>query len=564
MIDKDKIKSCLAYVGEMATNNRLSVTSQVAVASWVRQYYNERKDELVSELKKCDWDLERLIPQLALDINDKVLTNINRTEAEMAEDKKWLESYEKTLKAHTDKVLSLQTRIEAIKEEKRVIGQMKAGEIDQGERLRRTNELAAKLAPLETELTSAKMMKTQYIRSNSKTADKMRNCPVTTYCAFEGNNLNKFISAIADAISSIDEYKTEPRDMEARKAFNPQKKMDLKTALFTILWNTRPQTIGFSIVSLKAWCANFMRFVKLGVRDANSPGMMTFVSRRDNGQRKGSCGKTTIVKSLLELLRRNNLNIQDYAEPISFPTKTTKDKKMSGRTLVFFDDIENDRDVGNDYEAMNQFLDGRSLRTKMKYEKEMPIFAHGYAIGTTNYDSTYENKKRYARIEFSLNDSKIFYKDEIVQNHAKFSVDEVKCVYDYTDAWETLLAYALENWKSWLDEYYSQCESFVSTQLNREHWIVLAVLDGQKGREITLKRILDVIKNEYRGELKVWDASRVKKCLDDLGFQPINRLEGNLYLHKYNIPKELPSPTSNYENAFEQVWNYIDVNVKEA
>ena len=366
--------NCATYILKKIQDDRTSATSVGFLSNWVREWYLNHPNELVNELKKNNWDITSAGGQIASNLNNNVLSCIpNKTTEDGDKKSSPLDNennnWKSMIREFETKKNELEKELKSLKSRKGFLYQLSSDEItDDTYKLR--NEVESKIFEKEIEV---KILKDDFKGLKKSHEDNLKKLIKNKPSAYDdisltGKDLDNFLKGIINGISSLDNYKAEPTDLESRMKFNPRKLMTLQEALFTILWNTRPQTISSSIINLKAWCAAFMRFVKYGTRDSNTPGMLTFISRKDNGDVKGSCGKTTIFKSLLQLLEENGISVTPYVDPVAFPTRKVIDKKMSGRTLVFFDDVGQDSVVGNDYETMNQFLDGRNLRTKMKYE----------------------------------------------------------------------------------------------------------------------------------------------------------------------------------------------------
>ena len=560
--------NCATYILKKIQDDRTSATSVGFLSNWVREWYLNHPNELVNELKKNNWDITSAGGQIASNLNNNVLSCIpNKTTEDGDKKSSPLDNennnWKSMIREFETKKNELEKELKSLKSRKGFLYQLSSDEItDDTYKLR--NEVESKIFEKEIEV---KILKDDFKGLKKSHEDNLKKLIKNKPSAYDdisltGKDLDNFLKGIINGISSLDNYKAEPTDLEARMKFNPRKLMTLQEALFTILWNTRPQTISSSIINLKAWCAAFMRFVKYGTRDSNTPGMLTFISRKDNGDVKGSCGKTTIFKSLLQLLEENGISVTPYVDPVAFPTRKVIDKKMSGRTLVFFDDVGQDSVVGNDYETMNQFLDGRNLRTKMKYEKEVPIFSLGYAIATTNHDTTYPNLKRYPRVEFTPNDSRAFYTHPLVQEHAKFTVDVEKGIYDYRDAWETLLSYASENIMKWLDEYSNSSKVRV-TQFNRKHKVVLATIRAISKNTFTAKYLIDKLEQTYKNELSYkLSISQAASILEELGIHPINKEANDEFQYEYSKPEQEIRIDSDYSRAIEEVWAYIEKEVK--
>ncbi len=205
--------------------------------------------------------------------------------------------------------------------------------------------------------------------------------------------------------------------------------------------------------------------------------MLIMRSRTDNGEVKGSSGKSCICYSCLHMLAKKGLNVPTQRDSISIPTHERVDKKMSDKTMLLMDDINFD---GAYWEELNNFCDGILIRNKGKYLKEGYIFPYGNILGTTNYDLPYHNDRRYPVIEFTPNDAAIVSKSDCVVKYARFEYHADSGLYDFDDAWETLFAYAAENYNKWLEDYATHRESVsskCSKQRSRLENLILAYIE---------------------------------------------------------------------------------------
>ena len=253
--------------------------------------------------------------------------------------------------------------------------------------------------------------------------------------------------------------------------------MGLDDALYTLLWNTRGNTLPLSVMNIKAWASRFVeRLSRPEQATTNRPTMLVMRSRTDTGTQRGSTGKTRICHSCLRMLAAKGLKVTPPNTSISIPTSERVDKEMSDNTMVFMDDIMY-KDVS--WETLNQFCDGTYIKNRGKYQKEGYILPYGNILGTSNYDMNYDNKVRYPVIEFSCDNARIAQTNPVVQSHAKYKYDAKNDTYDYSDAWETLFSYATDNSVQWLSEYDEhriELAQKVSSQRNKLEQLVLAFL----------------------------------------------------------------------------------------
>lgn len=393
---------------------------------------------------------------------------------------------------------------------------------------------------------------------------------------FAGKNLSSFISKVSSALMDIDPV-SEPSDLDVRKTIKFEKKMDLQTALFTLLWNTRQETIPLSVLNIKGWAARFVKRLEGEYESQNHPSMLILRSRSDNGKVKGNSGKTTIVKSCLKMLRNKGLNVSLPSTALSIPTNSRIDRGMSDKTMVFFDDMTFD-DVP--WETLNRFLDGLPIKNRGKYLKEEYIFGFGNVIGTTNYDLPYPNKERYPVIEFTPNDAPIVSKHKCVVEHAKFVCDESKRIFDFSDAWETLFSYARDNMEQWLSEYITEKKrvaSWCSCQRTKLESLIIAYLDSKwdmdkamvenalhSNPDAHINRIfnpsllLERIKQNYREEFKSLKLISVIDALYNLGVERSNTTD-NQYMMSFKYPEKYLDVNVKVDGV-EQIWNWISEN----
>lgn len=402
----------------------------------------------------------------------------------------------------------------------------------------------------------------------SKVQDSMKKLPLTTFedLRYKSTGLTGLLNDVMEALSEI-VPDAQPSDIEARAKIVFDKKMGLDEALYTILWNTRGQTIPLSTMNLKAWAARFVeRLSRPEDLRTNLPTMLVMRSRTDHGDQKGSTGKTRICHSCLRMLADKGLKVTAPRTSIRIPTKDRVDKAMSDNTMVFMDDIEY-KDC--DWETLNNFCDGTYVKNRGKYQREGFILPYGNILGTTNYDMPYKNKGRYPVIEFSENDARTAQNDPVVKAHAKYDYDPDTDTHDYSGAWETLFAYAKEHSSQWLEEYSVHRKDLAqkcSTQRNKAEELVLAFLENLISENISTvlgvfrpKEVVSWIKREYGGELKFIDICTVNTILTKIGVQR-NNTTSNPYQASYVIPNIQSLMSSQREIGQLEKWNWLNAN----
>ena len=350
---------------------------------------------------------------------------------------------------------------------------------------------------------------------------------------YKGRDLNLLVNSMRKALAEIT-VASEPSDIEARRHVKFRKKMPLKNALFSLLYNTRPETIAVSVLNLRAWAWRLKERICIGeVQRENQPTMLIFRSRKNNGERAGNCGKSTICAGCERLFERKNLSVSQKG--IQMPTYERVSVGMSDKSLICLDDV-NWKNA--DWEAMNRFCDGIPITNRGKYQKEGNIFPFGNIIATTNYDLTYENNTRYPVIEFTPNQARIVLQNKIVQSYIRYSIDDNGKA-DYSDAWETLLAYAEQNWMSDYHEFKRDILSRCSCQKTKLDNLIVAYLTVEaipmnlssfEGSNITRW-----IKEKYPSEIKSLNMARVSAALESLGIEQLND-NANDYRRRYKTP----------------------------
>lgn len=407
---------------------------------------------------------------------------------------------------------------------------------------RATKELKAKMASMCANGNSDGFSQevTSLCTEIQKNQKKLGNMTSTTYedLSYTKNNLSTLIDRMRVALMDITP-KTEPSDVEARKTIAFEKKMTLERSLFTLLFNTRPQTLPISILNLKGWTARLVqRLTTEETQRSNLPTMLIFRSRTDNGEIKGNSGKSSIANSLCWLLKKKGLNIADSSYGLKIPTFNTIDKQMSDKSLLMFDDM-NFNNVS--WEELNNFCDGVPIKNKGKYLREGYIFPFGNIIGTTNYDLPYKNNKRYPVIEFTPNDAPIVSEHPLVKKDAIYIKDDNARIYDFSDAWETLLSYACDNINEWIDEYNKNLMKVASTcsrqRTKLEQMVIASFSDFyiKSKYEISPTDIKEYMRQKYGDEAK-YKISSIYDAMRNIGLKQKGN-DSNVYRATFTIPE---------------------------
>ena len=316
------------------------------------------------------------------------------------------------------------------------------------------------------------------------------------------------------------------------------------------------------MLNLKGWTARLVqRLTTEEIQRSNLPTMLIFRSRTDNGEIKGNSGKSSIANSLCELLKKKGLNIADSSFGLKIPTFNTIDKQMSDKSLLMFDDM-NFNNVS--WEELNNFCDGVPIKNKGKYLREGYIFPFGNIIGTTNYDLPYKNNKRYPVIEFTPNDAPIVSEHPLVKKDAIYIKDDNARIYDFSDAWETLLSYACDNINEWIDEYNKNLVKVASTcscQRTKLEQMVIASLSDlyiQSKTTISPKDILDWMRENYREEAK-YKIGSVYDAMKNVGLKQSSK-DTNIYRATFTIPEGLELDPVEEEDDVVKVHSQIFAN----
>ena len=511
-------KDVQAYVKD----NLMDAHSAGLLANRIRQYFITHKDEYNGLLKNYNNDYINLCADLVSAINNEF----------------------KDVPSKNPEVVKLESQYNGVKHDL--------------EQLRKNNPnidpTDKTLCALYTKLT--------------KIQDNIAKLPNTTMedLRYKSTGLTGLLNEVQDYLSDI-VPDSQPSDMDARTKVKFDKKMGFDEALFTLLWNTRGQTLPLSVMNIKAWAARFVNRLYTPEKPrSNLPTMLVMRSRTDHGEQKGSTGKTRICHSCLRMLNDKGLNVTQPNISISIPTRDRVDKDMSDNTMVFMDDIEY-KDC--DWEALNRFCDGTFIKNKGKYQREGYILPYGNILGTTNYDMPYKNKGRYPTIEFSDEDARISQNDPVVKEHAKYKYDVETDTHDYCDAWETLFAYATEHSNDWLEEYNLYRQDLAkqcSTQRNKLEEVVVAFLstllppspDSIVG-VFSPKEIVSWIKREFPGELKFVDIASVTTVLNKIGVPRANTTN-NPYLAQYKTPTRDMVYGNQTTVTQETKWNWLVTN----
>lgn len=495
--------------------------SDIYFANIVRKYYDNHKKEYTELLKKYKNDFSTMCCELSRELN-LLLTELVLPSKEFVKLDKETKSLEKKI---------------------------------------------AKMKEQGVPETDADMLKAQTQRlSNLKTLSRMESLEVqdkSYKSTFFSGLINKMKQELADI-----EQESEPSDIEARKNVKFEKKMSLEESLFTLLWNTRSETIPLSVLNIKAWAASLVQRIMLGeAHRTNLPTMLIFRSRTDDGTRKGSSGKSTIAYSCCNLFKDKGLNVAGQGSGVKIPTTERVDKKMSDKTLTLFEDMVY---TSVAWEDLNQFLDGLPIKNKGKYLKEGAVFGFGNVIGTTNYDMPYENLKRYPQVEFTPNDAAIGSKHKCVKEHAKYFQDQKNRVFDFKDAWETLFSYACENFEQWLWEYENRKEFIrknCSVQKSKLENLIIAFFEHKSlygsGRTFYPSEIIEFIRTNFKGEFSA--SPKISTVISALENLNVSEMPGarTIYDRSFIYP-QTPSATLVSNDPIVAVWNWIENNASKA
>ena len=213
---------------------------------------------------------------------------------------------------------------------------------------------------------------------------------------------------------------------------------------------------------------------------------------------------------------------------------------MSDKSLLMFDDI-NFNNVS--WEELNNFCDGVPIKNKGKYLREGYIFPFGNIIGTTNYDLPYKNNKRYPVIEFTPNDAPIVSEHPLVKKDAIYVKDDNARIYDFSDAWETLLSYACDNTNEWIEEYNKNLVKVASTcshQRTKLEQMVIASLSDiyiKNKQFISPNTMLEYMREKYKDEAR-YKICSVYDAMKNIGLMPTNK-DTNIYRAVFTIPADL-------------------------
>ena len=517
------IDGIVSVIRDKIQENLTGMRSDTYFANEVRNYYNANPKEYVALLKLFHNDLTNTVCFLVDKLNP-LLSSIPVTNNDYAkldkENKSYIEQMENLQKTCGDMATLEKTKVEY-------------------------EELSKK------------------VQSNQKKMSHMTKIEEKDY-SYQSTHLSGLINKVQNALSEI-VPETEPSDLDVRNTVTFDKKMTLQEALFTLLWNTRKETLPISVLNIKSWSARLAHRIKFGEHPmSNLPTMLIFRSRTDNGSVKGSSGKTTISSSCANMLKEKGLNVADLSYSIKMPTYERVDKDMSDKTLVIMEDI-NWKSAA--WEEMNRFLDGMPIKNRGKYLKEGLIFGFGNVLATTNYDLPYTNTKRYPVIEFTPNEASTVCQHPIVKQYAKFHQDEKNRQYSFNDAWETLFSYAFDESSLWLKEYENNRSTVVSqcsVQRSKLENIISAFLSesiANKTRTcFTPSEVLDYIRGNFKGEFsQTPKISSIISSIENLGIEQYNE-QSNMYLKMYKVPDSIDDIV-NGDDDIQYIWNWITTNV---
>lgn len=517
---KNNKEGITSAIRESIRNNYIVMGSDVYFANEVRNYFVNHPMEYTQLLKEHHNDFQNLVCDLTVELN-KLLIAVPVKNKEYAT----LENENNTLAKKIQQLIAEGTSITDP-----VISSLQQSIVDIQKKLKKMDAVEEKdLSYKSTQLSGL---------------------------------INKMGAALSEIVPD-----SEPSDIDNRAKVVFEKKMDLATALFTILWNTRHETLPISVMNIKGWAARLAQRIVDGEHPTtNTPTMLIFRSRTDNGSIKGSSGKSTIAYSCCDLLKKKGLNVADQNYSVKMPTYERIDKNMSDKTLVLMEDITFKSAL---WEEMNNFLDGLPIKNRGKYQKEGAVFGFGNVLATTNYDLPYTNTKRYPVIEFTPNDAAIASNHPIVVEHANYIHDKASRKFDFQDAWETILAYAQENRVEWLSEYENnrdEVASQCSVQRSKLENLILAFLQSEHvaGRTSCFfaSEVLEYIRNNFKGELsQPPKMASLIRAFDNLGIEQYNE-QTNIYLKSYKIPTS-PIDANENKDGIEYIWKWLNEEVKE-
>ena len=507
-----------AFIKENLNNAR----SAGMFANRVRNYFTQHKSDYNELLKRYNNDYLNMCADLVSALNDEL----------------------KEVPMKNTEVVKLESQYNGVKHD---LEQLRANNPD-------IDPTDKTLCALYTKLT--------------KLQDNISKLPNTTMedVRYKSTGLTGLLNEVQEYLSDI-VPDAQPSDAKARAKVKFDKKMGLDDALYTLLWNTRGNTIPLSVMNLKAWAARFVeRISRPEQATTNRPTMLVMRSRTDMGNQKGSTGKTRICHSCLHMLAEKGLNVTPPNTSVSIPTNDRVDKEMSDKTMVFMDDIMY-KDVS--WETLNKFCDGTYIKNRGKYQKEGYILPYGNILGTSNYDMNYDNKVRYPVIEFSCDNARIAQNDPVVKSHAKYKYDAKNDTYDYCDAWETLFSYATDNSVQWLSEYDEhriELAQNVSSQRTNLELLVLAFLSRllQPSASSIVgvfspNEVVSWIKREHPSEVRFVNLATVCGVLNKIGVTRSNTTN-NPYLAMYKIPSSALVYGKQMEVTQQQKWDWIAAN----
>ena len=484
--------------------------ASVNFATVVRVWFTEHPDELRDLYKKYKNDLGYLCSELTNTLNQEL----------------------KQVPIESEEIAKVRIQIKRLREEKDALNPN-----DNADQIK-ASEIQTKILKLEQKMSAMPKYEIGDL-------------------SFQRERLNQLTKEITNALANVAPT-VEPCDIQMRRELKFEKKMELNNALFTILYNTRPQTIPVSVLNLKAWVYRFVKRLNEPETSevGNLPTALFFRSRQDNGQVKGNCGKSTLGKSCLAMLKRHGLECESGVS--SLPTFDRVDKKMSDKSFLYIDDVN----MANvDWTTLNKFCDGVFIKNRGKYEREEFIFPFGNILATTNYDLNYTNNTRYPVVEFTPNDVRKVLRNETVKENIIYKSDPMAGLFDYTDAWETLFALAEP---SWLTDYLEHKIDVLSTctrQRTRLQNLLEAFLVENSGtcHDFKGRDVMKWLKENYRDEVRHANITAVCEALNTLGVKHLNK-DRNEYQMRFLMPKAEDLTNVVLDDEPKAVWKWISTN----
>ena len=204
------IDGIVSVIRDKIKENLTGMRSDTYFANEVRNYYNANPKEYVALLKLFHNDLTNTVCFLVDKLNP-LLSSIPVTNNDYAklekENKSYIEQMENLQKAQGDMTTLEKTKVEY-------------------------EELSKK------------------VQSNQKKMSHMTKIEEKDY-SYQSTHLSGLINKVQNALSEI-VPETEPSDLDVRNTVTFDKKMTLQEALFTLLWNTRKETLPISVLNIKS------------------------------------------------------------------------------------------------------------------------------------------------------------------------------------------------------------------------------------------------------------------------------------------------------------------------